>query len=152
MSLPGFLAAGLDHADLLEIAAPTPWLILATEGDFFTPPGAKMVYDEVRRWYELFGVADRVRFFVGPGPHGTPLETREAIYEWMIRWLNGGKGNSTEGEVPLYADAELQVTQSGQVQDLPGSRKLHDLIRASYETRRQARTPAALKEIGRAHV
>ena len=145
MSLPGFLAAGLDHADLLEMAAPTPWLILATEGDYFTPPGAKMVYDEVRRWYELFGAADRVKFFVGPGPHGTPIETREAIYEWMIRWLNSGKGDPKEGEVPLYADAELQVTESGQVQDLPGSLKLNDLIRAGYEERRQARTPAELR-------
>ena len=64
----------------------------------------------------------------------------------MLRWLNGGKGDPKEREIPLYADAELQVTQSGQVQDLPGSLKLHDLIRASYEARRQARSPAALKE------
>ncbi|MFN0168114.1 MAG: alpha/beta hydrolase family protein [Bryobacteraceae bacterium] len=126
MSLPGFLAAGLDHADLLEMAAPRPWLILATEGDFFTPDGARLVYDEVRRWYGLYGAGDRVRFFVGPGPHGTPVETREAIYGWMIRWLKDGDGDSREGGVPLYGDRDLQVTASGQVQDEPGSRKLFE--------------------------
>ncbi len=144
MSLPGFLGSGLDHADLFEMAAPTPWLILATEGDYFTPPGAKMVYDEVRGWYGLFDAADRVKFFVGSGPHGTPHETRESIYEWMIRWLNDGKGEVKEGEVPLYPDSELQVTASGQVQDLPGSLKVHELIRARYRELRKPKAPAAL--------
>ncbi len=150
MSLPGFLAAGLDHADLLEVAAPTPWLILATEGDFFTPDGARLVYDEVRRWYGLSGAADRVRFFVGPGLHGTPLETREAIYGWMIRWLKNGAGDAREGAaVPLYADRDLQVTSSGQVEDEPGSRKLFEVIRAEFSSRREPRSVAPLlKELG----
>src|SRR6266849_5259890 len=116
MSLPEFLAAGLDHADFLEVAAPSvPWLVLTTEGDYFTPPGARMVYDEARRWYQLYGAADRLRFFIGPGPHGTPRETREELYAWMIRWLKDGKGDAHEQEIPLYPDYELQVTKSGQV-------------------------------------
>ena len=41
MTLPGILARGLDTADFVELSAPTPWLIQATEEDFFTPPGAR---------------------------------------------------------------------------------------------------------------
>ena len=41
MSLPDFLASGLDMADFVELSAPKPWLILATEGDYFTPAGAR---------------------------------------------------------------------------------------------------------------
>jgi hypothetical protein len=89
MSLPSFLANGLDIADFAGMAAPKPWLLLATEQDYFTPTGAKMVYDEAERWYSLFDARDRIRYAVGPGPHGTPRESREEIYRWMARWLKG---------------------------------------------------------------
>jgi dienelactone hydrolase len=107
MSFPGFLARGLDVADFVELSAPTPWLIQATEGDYFTPAGAKLVYEEARRWYRLYGAEDKVRFFVGPGPHGTPLVSREAVYGWMIRWLRDGQGESHEQPVKLYPNRDL---------------------------------------------
>jgi hypothetical protein len=76
MSPPHLLFSGLDMADYVELSAPTSWLILATEGDYFTPDGAKLVYEEARRWFGLYGAEDKLRFFIGPGPHGTPLEPR----------------------------------------------------------------------------
>ena len=97
-------------ADYVELSAPTPWLILATEGDYFTPAGARLVYEEARRWFGLYGAEDKLRLFVGGGPHGTPLETREAIYEWMIRWLKDGRGDSREQPVKMYTNHELLVT------------------------------------------
>lgn len=153
MSLPGFLAAGLDHADFLEVSGGTPWLILATERDYFTPPGARQVYEEARRWYRLYGAEGKVRFFVGPGPHGTPRETREQIYGWMIRWLKDSRGDAQEQEIPLYPDHDLQVTKSGQVEDEPGSRKLYDLIREEFQARKQPRgTPELLAELRRLEI
>ena len=137
MSPPRLLASGLDMADYIELSAPTPWLILATEGDYFTPAGARMVYQEARRWYDLYGAGDKVRFFVGPGPHGTPLETREAIYEWMIRWLKDGRGDSHEEAVKLYANHELLVTASGNVENEPGSRKLYELILEEFHAKKR---------------
>ena len=140
MSLPGFLAHGLDIADLVELSAPTPWLLLATTGDFFTPAGARMVYDEAKRWFRLYGAEDRVRLFVGSGPHGTPLETREEIYRLMIRTLKSGQGDAREQPVKMYVNHELRVTRTGHVQDEPGSRKLHQLIRDDYEAKRAPRS------------
>lgn len=144
MSLPRFLASGLDHADFLEVSENTPWLILATEGDFFTPAGVQPVYEEARRWYRLYGAEDKVRLFMGKGPHGTPLETREALYGWMIRWLQDGKGDAREQEIPLYPDHELQVTKSGQVEDEPGSRWLYEVIREEFRARKQ---PGGVSEL-----
>ncbi|MGH9719733.1 MAG: alpha/beta hydrolase family protein, partial [Bryobacteraceae bacterium] len=150
MSLPGFIEAGLDHADFLELVAPKPWLILATEGDYFTPPGARLVYEETRRWYRLYDAEDNVRFFVAPGPHGTPVEARETMYAWMIRWLKDGKGDAREQTVPLYPDHELQVTASGHVEDEPGSRKLYQLILEEFRARRQPRgVPELVAELRR---
>jgi cephalosporin-C deacetylase-like acetyl esterase len=148
MSFPDFLASGLDTADFVELSAPTPWLIQATEHDYFTPAGAKLVYEEVRRWYALYGAEDKVRFFIGSGPHGTPLESREAIYEWMIRWLKDGQGDFHEQPVRLCTNHELLVTPTGRVEDEPGSRKLYQFILADFRAQKRQRTiPELLAEL-----
>ena len=153
MSWPNLLASGLDTADFVELSAPTPWLIQATEEDYFTPPGAKLVYEEARRWYKLYGAEDKVSFFVGPGPHGTPLVSREAIYEWMIRWLKDGQGDSHEQPVKLYANHELFVTRSGHVDDEPGSRKLNQLILDDFHAKKRSGTiPELLAELRRLRI
>jgi dienelactone hydrolase len=124
-SVPGFLAAGLDQTDYVELFAPKPWLIASTEGDFFTPTGARQVFEEAQRWYRLYGAEERVRWVVGPGGHGTPLVVREAIYGWMIRWLGSGTGDAREEAVTLVPDHELRVTPRGQVD----GRELYQVIR-----------------------
>lgn len=145
MSPPNLLANGLDMADYVELSAPTPWLLLATEGDYFTPAGAKLVYDEARRWFGLYHAEDKLRLFVGSGPHGTPLETREAVYGWLNRWLKDGQGDSRERRVKLYSNQELLVTATGHVDDQPGSRKLYQLNLDEFRSRkRQGTTPELL--------
>ena len=144
MSFPRFLSSGLDMADFFEVAAPLPWLLLATTEDFFTPAGAQPVLDEVRRWYQLYGVEDRLRHHIGPGPHGTPKESREEIYRWMIRWVKGGEGDATDQPVKLYTDRELRVTASGNVDGEPGSRKLYQVIGDEFRAQRQPRPVSEL--------
>jgi dienelactone hydrolase len=124
-SVPGFLAAGLDQTDYVELFAPKPWLITSTEEDFFTPAGAKQVFDEAQGWYKLFDASDRVKWVVGPGGHGTPLVVREAIYDWMIRWLANGSGSAREEPVTLLPDHQLRVTPTGEVE----GRELYEIIR-----------------------
>jgi dienelactone hydrolase len=144
MTLPQHIARGLDTADFVELSAPTPWLIQATAEDYFTPPGAKLVYDEARRWYRLYDAEDKIAYFVGPGPHGTPLVSREAVYQWFIRWLNDGQGDSHEQPAKIYRNHELLVTKTGRVEDEPGSRKLHQLILDSLHAKRKPGTTVEL--------
>jgi cephalosporin-C deacetylase-like acetyl esterase len=139
MTLPEFLASGLDSADYYEAAAPLPWLLMATTEDYFVHEGARTVYNEARRWYELYGAGDRIRFFVGPGPHGTPRESREEIYRWMIRWLRNGQGDPHDQPVKVYTNLELQVTETGNVDNEPGSRKLYQIIADEFHARLQKR-------------
>jgi len=144
MGIPGALAEGLDTADFVELSAPVPWLIQATKQDYFTPPGAKLVYDEARRWYGLYGAEDRVEMFVGPGGHGTPLVSREAVYRWMVRWLKDGHGDFHEQPVKLYSNHELLVTRTGRVEDEPGARKLYQLILEDYQAKKSKGTTRGL--------
>ena len=146
MSFPAFLASGLDMADFFEVAAPLPWLMMATTEDYFPPKSARTVYDEVQRWYDLYGAGDRLRFFVGTGPHGTPRDSREEIYRWLIRWLRDGKGDARDQEVKLFPNLELQVTKNGNVGGEPGNRKLYQIIADEYRAHRQKRSAAELAQ------
>ena len=115
-SFPFFLSSGLDVADYIELFAPKPWLINSTIGDFFPIEGARHAYQESLDWYRIYNAEDHIHWAVGPGPHGTPVEIREAIYEWMIRWLKDGRGNFREEPVEMAPDFVLLATQTGQVE------------------------------------
>jgi len=152
MSFPQSIANGLDIADFMEMSAPTPWLVMETENDYFPAAGAKLVADEARRFFSLYGAEDKVDLFVGHGPHGTPLENREAIYKWMIRWLKNGQGDFREQPVHVYTNFELRVTRTGHVEDLPGSRKVYQLLMDEYHAHRRPGTvpemEAELRRLG----
>ena len=126
-------------ADYVELFVPKPWLIASTEDDFFTPPGARQVFDEAQRWYSLYDARDRVKWVIGPGGHGTPKVVREAIYEWMDRWLAQGKGTPMAEVTDLLPDRALLVTKNGQVE----GRELYQIIR---ETPRVKGTPQDLSK------
>lgn len=137
-SPPGFLAAGLDQTDYVELFAPKPWMITSTEQDFFTPAGAKIVFEEAKRWYGIYGAEDRIAWAVGPGGHGTPPQVREAVYAWMIRWLNNGAGSPKEQDIELRPDHEFWATATGQVSTGLKSRDLYEIIREHAEASRGA--------------
>ncbi|MBM3785005.1 MAG: acetylxylan esterase, partial [Acidobacteria bacterium] len=126
-SPPGFIKSGLDQTDYVEIFAPKPWFIGSTQDDFFTPAGAKPLYEEARNFYEMFGSQERVKWVVGPGGHGTPLEIREGVYEWFTRWLKDGKGDWKEKPVKMFTNEDLRVTPGGQLAE--ASRDLIDILR-----------------------
>jgi dienelactone hydrolase len=146
MIIPHTLASGLDTADLVELSAPTPWLLEATENDqfHFRHDGVQLVYQEAKNWYSLYGAQDKVGFLVGPGWHGMPLVSREAVYQWMIRWLKNGQGDFREQSVKMFSNHELQVTPSGNVEDEAGSRKLYQLLQADFHAKQHPGSIPAL--------
>jgi len=147
MYFPQFLANGLDTADLVELSAPTPWLLQATESDQygFSHEGVQLVYEEAQKWYDLYDARSNVSFMVGPGGHGMPLVSREGLYEWMIRYLKDGKGNFHEEPVKMFSSGELTVTPTGHVENLPGSRKLFEILNADLKAREKNGTAAELR-------
>ena len=61
-SIPGFIAAGLDFPDWVELAAPRPYAIVGTVSDMFPWAGLLTTAQEARRFYALFD----------PSAEGTP--------------------------------------------------------------------------------
>jgi dienelactone hydrolase len=147
MVFPHFLASGLDTADFVEQSAPTPWLLQSTQHDeyHFSHEGVHLVYEEGQKWYELYGAQKNIGFMIGPGSHGMPLVSREAVYAWMIRWLKNGDGDPHEQPVKMLPNHDLQVTHTGNVEDEPGSMKLYQILLADFHARQQKRTIPELK-------
>ncbi|MBM3776416.1 MAG: hypothetical protein FJW37_14825, partial [Acidobacteria bacterium] len=133
-SFPGFLSSGLDLMDYIELFAPKPFLIASTVEDFFPLEGARHAYEEARRWYRAYNAEDRIAWAIGPGPHGTPVEVREAVYGWMIRWLNSGRGSARDEEVAPIPEFELRATESGRVE----GREIWQVIHEGFDQRRRA--------------
>lgn len=135
-SFPFFLSSGLDVADYIELFAPKPWLIDSTVGDFFPVDGARHAYQEALDWYRIFGAEDKIRWKLGPGPHGTPREIRETVYQWMIRWLKDGQGDFREEPVDMALNSELLTSPNGQV----GGRDLYQVIQEGFLKRKSPGT------------
>jgi cephalosporin-C deacetylase-like acetyl esterase len=135
-TIAGFLEAGLDLADYIELFAPKPYLIVSTEGDFFPIAGARQAYEEARSWYRVFGAEEKVQWAVGPGGHGTPHEVRERIYEWMIRWLKDGAGDFQEEAIQPQPDFKLFASEAGQV----GGRDIYEAIGDEFRARQSSGT------------
>lgn len=124
-----FLSEGLNQADFVHLFAPKPWLIASTIEDFFPLEGARQTYAEAQRFYALYGARDRVQWFVGPGPHGVPPQSREALYAWFIRWFQDGKGDPSDNPVKLEPPENLLCTETGQVADSLGGETVFTLNR-----------------------
>lgn len=155
MSLPHFLASGLDIADFVELSAPKPWLLESNQVDQFgfSHQGVELVFREAQNWYGLYKARDKISFMVAPGSHGMPLASREAVYQWMIRWLKDGDGDFHEQPVKMFSESQLQVTPTGHVEDLPGSRKLYQLLLDDFQERRaQGTISDLLSELKTLHV
>ena len=147
MVFPHFLASGLDTADLIEMSAPKPWLLEATEYDKFgfAHEGVERVFLEAQDYYDVYHARDNVGFVIAPGGHGMPLQAREAVYQWMIRWLKNGEGDFHEQPVRMFSDGELRVTRTGHVDDEPGSRKLFQLLATELSGKQKHGTIADLR-------
>jgi cephalosporin-C deacetylase-like acetyl esterase len=139
-SVPGFLSSGLDQTDYVEMFAPKPWLIVNTIDDFFKLEGARQVFEEARGWYRVYGAEDKIAWAIGHGGHGTPLEVREAIYRWFIRWLKDGQGDGREQTIEKHPDFELLATRTGQVATSLDSRDINAFILEEYRAMRKPGT------------
>jgi hypothetical protein len=139
-SFPNFLASGLDMTDYVELFAPKPWIIASTVDDFFPLEGARHVYQESLRWYRLFGAEEKLAWAIGPGGHGTPVEVREAIYGWFIRWLKDGRGDPREEAFEPATPFELWASETGQV----GGRQIYEIVRDGFRARMKQGSPGEL--------
>lgn len=120
------IAAGIDHADLLEVRAPKPELMITTTRDFFSIQGARETYREASEAYESLGAPGNLSKVEDDNPHGSTVKNREAMYAFFRKYLDL-PGDTTDQEVDLLTPQELQVTKTGQLNTSLGSETIFTL-------------------------
>jgi len=113
-NLPFLLKNKFDQADLLEVRAPKPTLIISTLSDFFSIQGARETYKEVKSVYKMYGEEDLVQMIEDEGGHESTLKNRERAYAFFQKHLDH-PGDSTDLDVTVFSTKDLRVTESGQV-------------------------------------
>jgi len=106
---------GIDLADLLEVRAPQPTMMISTTRDAtFSIQGAIESAEEASQIYKAYNKADDFRMVIDDAPHASTKKDREAMYAFFQKYLMN-EGDSTDKEVKILPAEELQVTKTGQV-------------------------------------
>ena len=81
------------HASNVEIGAmmaPRPMLMVSATGDW-TKNTPDVEYPAIQNVYRLYGDDDKLAEHQVDAGHNFNSESREAVYEWMNRWLHPGR-------------------------------------------------------------
>jgi len=82
------IANGITHADLIEIRAPKPTIIVTTTRDYFSIQGARETFREVMNAYKVFGKEENLRMVEDDNIHTSTRKNREEIYAFFQEALN----------------------------------------------------------------
>jgi len=126
------IARSIDHADLLEVRAPKPALLVTTTRDFFSIQGARETLEEAKQAYKAFGAEDNIAMVTDDAPHQSTKKNREAMYAFFQKHLNL-PGDPTDVEIELLTEEELKVTETGQVSTSLGGETAFSINKAETE-------------------
>lgn len=130
---------GMDHPMFVMMRAPMPTLICAATRDFFEIEGTWETYRLSKRLYTRLGHPERVALAEADEEHGFSQPLREAMAHWMQRWLVGVDAPVREADAEILTEEEGWCAPGGQVANLPGARRVQDLVRERMDALALAR-------------
>jgi dienelactone hydrolase len=105
---------GITHADLLEVRAPNPALIVAGTRDFFSIQGARETYAEVRKAYSAYDAGNNIGMIEDDFAHGYTVKLREGVCAFFQKSLDL-PGQPEDEEIKFPDARDLTVTPTGNV-------------------------------------
>jgi dienelactone hydrolase len=139
-----FIDKGFDHADLINVRAPSPLLMVTTTNDFFSIQGARETFAEVSRTYDILGEKDNIDMVEDLAGHKSTLKNREAVCRFFQKHFDM-PGDYREVEVEIFEKEDLHVTKTGQLSTSLGGNTVFDLNKAYTEKKLIANNPDAAK-------
>lgn len=86
-NMPG-LRLDTNNVEIAGTIAPRPMLMVSATGDW-TKETLEVEYPAMHRLYELMGAGPKVQAVRFTADHNYNKDSREAMYAWMARWLQG---------------------------------------------------------------
>ena len=140
-NISGMIAAGLDHGDFLLARSPKPTMMTVATRDFFDIDGAWSTYREAKKLFGAYNLGERVELFEFDDTHGFSMPRRVAATRWLRRWLLDKNDGVTEPDFPIFTDAQLQASPTGQVLAMSGEKSVFQINQEASdqlaETRRK---------------
>lgn len=124
----GQLAFGMDHSDYIMLRAPKPTLVLCATHDYFAAAGTWQSYRENAWINTQLSSSHTLSIAEANENHGFSKPLRQAMVQWMSRWLLGVDEAIIEPDFEILSDEEMLCTATGRVIDLPGHHSIFDLI------------------------
>ncbi|HVE40377.1 MAG TPA: acetylxylan esterase [Planctomycetota bacterium] len=105
-----FLRIGLNNVEIAAMTAPRPLLLIAATGDW-TKHVPTLEGPALAKTFEALGVKEKFRAVQFDAPHNYNQDSREAVYAWMVRWLQNGTDQPkiAEPSVPPVKREDLTV-------------------------------------------
>ncbi|MBV8880474.1 MAG: acetylxylan esterase [Planctomycetaceae bacterium] len=95
-----FLRIGLNNVEIAAATAPRPLLLIAATGDW-TKNVPTLEAPVLQATYKALGIEEKFRAVQFPAPHNYNQDSREAVYAWMVRWLQKGEDVPKLAEPPV---------------------------------------------------
>lgn len=95
-----FLRLGLNNVEIAAMTAPRPLLLIACTGDW-TKHTPTLEGPAVQKTYAALGIPEKFRTVQFDAPHNYNQDSREAMYAWMVRWLQNGPDQAKIAETPV---------------------------------------------------
>ena len=129
-TIPHFIEQGMDFPDWVEQMAPKPYAIVSTTADMFPFEGARQTYEEVKKFYGVYGAEDRIQWISGPGGHGNLGPISPQILGFFTKYLKGSTTEPAFAPVRLERQGDLICTPTGQVStSIVGAETVYSLNR-----------------------
>ncbi len=125
--LLGGIEKGIDIPDLLHMRAPKPTLVVATTNDIFSIQGTHDIATELTQLYQMLGKGNDFLMVEDNAGHESTRLNREACYRFFAMHLDNPCELHDE-PVTLFSKEQLYATATGDVFELPGSKKLEEII------------------------
>jgi dienelactone hydrolase len=105
-----FLRIGLNNVEIAAMTAPRPLLLIAATGDW-TKNIPTLEGPVLEKTFETLGAKEKFRAVQFNAPHNYNQDSREAVYAWMVRWLQNGPDQPkiAEQTVPPVKYEDLTV-------------------------------------------
>src|SRR5436190_10779115 len=100
----------LNNVEIAAATAPRPLLLIAATGDW-TKNVPTLDAPVLQAAYTALGIAEKFRAVQFTAPHNYNQDSREAVYAWMVRWLQNGPDvpKLAEPAVPAVKREDLAV-------------------------------------------
>lgn len=113
-----FLRIGLNNVEIAAAAAPRPLLLVSCTGDW-TKNVPTLEGPAIQRAYRALGAEDRFRVVQFQAGHNYNQDSREAVYAWMARWLQGRPDAMKIPEPPFTVEKREDLAVFGPDHPVP---------------------------------